>query len=71
MIHMKAIYNTTGELVHDCILVMFACGTIGIALKFVTFFNQWVYFPSFPNALDSTFLICAIAYLTWRSIRHK
>ena len=37
--------------------LVFVFGIIGVALKFVTFFNQWVYFPSFPNALDSTFLI--------------
>lgn len=48
-------------------LIIMVCGTIGIALKFITFFNQWVYFPSFPNVLDSTFLISAVAYLGWKS----
>jgi len=42
-------------------------GTVGIALKFTTFFNRWVYFPSFPNALDSTFLILSVVYLAWKA----
>ncbi len=43
-------------------MVAFFFGTIAIALKFVTFFNHWVYFPSFPNSLDSAFLISGSAY---------
>jgi hypothetical protein len=68
---MKAIHNTKTELFHDCMLIIFACGTIAIALKFVTFFNQWVYFPSFPNALDSTFLIAATLFFIWKSRKRK
>ena len=68
---MKAIHNNKNELLHDCMLIIFVCGTIAIALKFITFFNQWVYFPSFPNALDSTFLISAAGYLAWRSHKHR
>ena len=71
MIHMKALHSNRRELIHDCMLVLFVCGTIGIALKFATFFNSWVYFPWFPNALDSTFLISAVVYLGWRSRRSK
>jgi len=41
-------------------------GTIGIALKFTTYFNKWVYFPSFPNVLDASFLIFSVVYLVWR-----
>ena len=67
MIHMKAIHDNKTALVHDAMLVLFVCGTIGIALKFVTFFDQWVYFPSFPNVVDSTFLISAVVYLAWRA----
>jgi hypothetical protein len=68
---MKAIHNNKTELFHDCMLIVTVCGTIGIALKFITFFNQWVYFPSFPNALDSTFLISAVGYLAWKSRKRK
>jgi hypothetical protein len=68
---MKPIHNNWNELFHDCMLIIFVCGTIGIAVKFVTFFNQWVYFPSFPNALDSTFLISAVMYLAWKSRKGK
>jgi len=46
----------------NAVIVIFFSGTIGVALKFVTFFNHWVYFPSFPNALDSTFLILSATY---------
>jgi hypothetical protein len=68
---MKLIYNSWNRLLHDCVLVMFVCGTIGIALKFATFFNHWVFFPSFPNSLDSTFLVSAVIYLAWRAIKRK
>ncbi len=70
-IHMKPIHNTKSELFHDCMLIVTVTGTVGIALKFITFFNQWVYFPSFPNALDSTFLVSAVGYLAWASRKHK
>lgn len=70
---MKAMYNNRNrtQLIQDCMLVVFVFGTIGISLKFVTFFGQWVYFPPFPNALDSTFLISAVVYLAWRTRRHR
>jgi hypothetical protein len=44
------------------LMVAFFFGTVGVALKFVTFFNHWVYFPSFPNFLDSVFLILGSIY---------
>jgi hypothetical protein len=50
------------EVFSNGLLVVFFSGTIGIALKFFTFFNHWVYFPSFPNALDSGFLILSATY---------
>lgn len=68
---MKAMHQRWSNLVSDCLLLVFVTGTVGIALKFVTFFNQWVYFPSFPNALDSTFLIVAVVYLAWRTRKHE
>jgi len=54
------------ELFNDCVLLIMVSGTIGIAVKFTTFFNKWVYYPSFPNLLDATFLILSVIYLTWR-----
>lgn len=49
--------------------ILSVCGTIGIALKFITFFEHWVFFPLWPNICDSVFLICAILYTTWLVIR--
>jgi hypothetical protein len=63
---MRVIHERWSDLLNDCVLVILVCGTIGIALKFITFFNQWVYFPSFPNVLDSTFLVFAVVYLAWK-----
>lgn len=65
--NMQALHRSLRELLNDCMIIMFVCGTIGIALKFITFFDQWVYFPAFPNALDSLFLISSVIYLTWKS----
>ena len=62
---MKAVHQNWNQLANDCIQIALVCGTIGIALKFITFFNQWVYFPTFPNVLDSAFLITAILYFAW------
>jgi hypothetical protein len=62
---------TKKELFHDCLQIIFVTGTIGIALKFVTLFNAGVYFPSYPNELDSAFLISAVVYLTWAARRRR
>ncbi|MGD6806704.1 MAG: hypothetical protein ACQCN4_07070 [Candidatus Bathyarchaeia archaeon] len=50
-------------LLNNLLLTAFLAGTIGLALKFTTYFDHWVYFPAFPNALDSTFLILSVIYL--------
>jgi hypothetical protein len=68
---MKAVHNRWSDLLNDCIQIALVCGTIGIALKFITFFNQWVYFPTFPNLLDSTFLIISIVYFAWKARKHN
>jgi hypothetical protein len=68
---MKVIHQRWSELIQDGIQISLVCGTIGIALKFLTFFNHWVYFPSFPNVLDSTFLIVAILYFAWTARRGR
>jgi hypothetical protein len=38
-------------------------GVIGIALKFMTLFDHWLYFPIFPNVLDALFLVVSVLYL--------
>jgi hypothetical protein len=64
---MKWIPKTRKELLNNCVILMLACGTAGIALKFTTFFNKWVFFPFFPNILDTAFLILSVIYLSLRS----
>ena len=59
---MKASDKSWKEVLTNGLMVAFFFGTVGIALKFVTFFNHWVYFPSFPNSLDSVFLILGSTY---------
>jgi hypothetical protein len=44
-------------------------GVIGIALKFTMLFDQWLYFPFFPNIFDSIFLIVSVIYLAYRSVK--
>jgi hypothetical protein len=63
---MKAREKTRKELANDCVLLALVFGTVGISLKFATFFDKWVYFPSFPNVLDATFLIFSVVYLAWK-----
>ena len=58
--------RTWKQLADDCLLITLVFGTIGIALKFTTFFDKWVYFPSFPNFLDATFLVFAVSYLAYK-----
>jgi hypothetical protein len=59
----KILHNSWFDLLTDLLLIMFTLGTIGIALKFIYYLNEWVYFPSFPNALDGAFLITAVFFL--------
>ncbi len=63
---MKSLNRSWKELANDCLLLVLVFGTIGIALKFTTFFDKWVYFPSFPNFLDATFLILSVVYLAYK-----
>ncbi len=59
---MKASNVSWKEVLINGLMVAFFFGTVGVALKFTTFFDHWVYFPSFPNFLDSAFLIFGSAY---------
>jgi hypothetical protein len=66
---MKALHKSWRLLFHDLLLVTAVLGTVGIALKFTVYFDRWVWFPWFPNVLDSVFLLCALAvvfYEGWR-----
>jgi Kef-type K+ transport system membrane component KefB len=58
----KTLNKSWREVLTNGLMVAFFFGTVGVALKFVTFFNHWVYFPSFPNFLDSAFLILSSTY---------
>lgn len=57
--------------------VVFSIGTVFIALKFITTIIQcnlmgvqrYVYFPIFPNVLDSTFLSLGAIYFLWGKIK--
>lgn len=74
-------YQTYKNLAIDLLSILFISGTIGIALKFITFqiiLNENlasgniltnIFFPYFPNVLDSAFLISAVFYLAWRILK--
>jgi hypothetical protein len=74
-------YHTYKNLAIDLLSILFISGTIGIALKFITFqiiLNENlasgnlltdVFFPYFPNVLGSAFLISAVFYLAWRILK--
>ena len=64
-------YSRWKDLANDCLRVMLVSGTIGIALKFTTLFDKWIYFPFFPNILDATFLISAVSILGWKAHRRQ
>ena len=53
------------------VLTALCFGTIGIAAKFTTFFDHWVYFPLFPNTLDSLFLVISAVYFFVYIMRKK
>lgn len=61
---MKVIHKSWKELFNDCVSIIFISGTIGIALKFTTFLDKWVYFPWFPNVFDAIFLVISVVYLS-------
>lgn len=76
-------YRTRKDFAIDLLSVLFVSGTIGIALKFITFqimLNENLvsgnlltdaFFPYFPNVLDSAFLISSVLYLTWRILKAR
>jgi hypothetical protein len=68
---------TGKELLNKLIVIAFIMGTIGIAMKFVTtmiqceLYGMYVFFPFFPNILDSTFLIIGVIYLGIKAFKNK
>jgi hypothetical protein len=46
-------------------------GVIGIALKFMTLLDHWLYFPIFPNILDALFLVISVLYLAYQAHKTK
>lgn len=46
-------------------------GLIGMAFKFIYLFEKWVYFPWFPNILDSIFIILGATYLGIKAFKHE
>ena len=77
-VFMKAEYGPLREFAADLLTVLMVSGTIGIALKFVTFqivlnnnlaqgnILSGAFFPYFPNLLDSLFLIISILFIALR-----
>lgn len=51
------------ELLENCLSIAAILGICGIAFKFPSYFDQWVYFPSFPNICDSIFLVLSACWL--------
>lgn len=48
--------------------IMFAFGVTGIGFGFTKLFDHWVYYPFWPNIVDSSFLVAAAC---WILVRRK
>ena len=70
---MKELHKDWQSLSRDLLLIACITGTVGIAAKYVSFFNNWVWFPTFPNIFDSAFLIFSVfvVYFLGRSKMRK
>jgi hypothetical protein len=60
----KEMFRTWRSLVDTLVTLIAVFGTIFIALKYCTFFDHWVYFPLWPNVVDSIVLILACLWLS-------
>ena len=49
--------------------ILLGAGILSIGLKFVSYWDHWVFFPMIPNLLDSVVLAIAAALLLSRGIR--
>jgi hypothetical protein len=71
---MKYLYKTEKtwrQLFDDALIIICICGSVAAALKFVTYFNHWMFFPAFPNALDSVLIIFSSVYLAVCLLKYK
>lgn len=59
------------ELAVKALVVILAAGTVGIALKFTTYFEKWVWFPIWPNAVGAAFLIATALTLAYLGLRRQ
>ncbi len=46
-----------------CLVILSVSGIVGFSFGFGKWFDNWVFLPAFPNALDSAFLAFSAAYL--------
>jgi hypothetical protein len=58
--------RTGKQLFIRCVDIMCLFGIAGYALKLPTFFNNWVYFPLWPNLGDSLFLLACVVWFVLR-----
>jgi len=58
--------RTGRQLFMRCVDIMCLFGIAGYALKLPTFFNNWVYYPLWPNLGDSLFLLVCVAWFVVR-----
>jgi hypothetical protein len=42
---------------------------VGLAVAFPRYWNHWVYFPAFPNVLDSAVMALIGSYLLYECVR--
>lgn len=59
------------QLLEYVLLAVCFFGTVGFAFGFTKWFDKWAYLPTFPNVLDSAFLVLSVSYLTWRVMKKK
>jgi len=50
------------------IAILLGAGTLAIALKFPTYWDRWVYFPTIPNVIDSAFLVVTGLWLITEAV---
>lgn len=61
--------GTRRRLVTTLAEILLGAGILSIGLKFASYWDHWVFFPTVPNLLDSVVLAIAAAWLLSRGIR--
>ena len=51
------------DFIRKAVVLTLAAGTLGFALKFITYFENWCWLPTFPNIFDAVFLVLVAAAL--------